>query len=381
MEQKCKPVKGKHHKKSKKGNPKNPEHQNPSGVSNDPQIGRFQTTQQEIVELPIDSIQSHTLIPDYRDPTESTLPIVVQTPEGYYCIDGWNLIEQTKAAGQSAIRCHIFHIQEHSETELAIRKVAIRTKPQGGTGSYAELVRNTYFLFKCLMDEMENPIVFSHGGPRRGENFTSNKEDDLREVLSERLGKDRNTINDYLNFGRYITDEVMDTLVTQNTPKAFFEKARSNKRRLVTNLESDGLAQENIAMEVSNKMSEWFNEYQRTGEIKPYSEEPEAPEESEDQDIEVIDGDGEVSPAEAEIFQHRSPIEENGAPESPTEETIKSEIKTTIEVLSEFIVQSPLDCNRGIEIVGGQIRQLAMVQQMLIDIRNRAENEENREET
>jgi hypothetical protein len=113
----------------------------PPGVLNADQFGRFKTTQENIAELPIKSIQPHRLIPDYRDPTESILPIVVQSPNGCYCIDGWNLIEQSKATGQPAIRCYVFHIQEHSDTELAIRKVAIRTKPQGGNGSFSELVR------------------------------------------------------------------------------------------------------------------------------------------------------------------------------------------------------------------------------------------------
>ena len=170
----------------------------PPGVLNNPQNERFKTTQEDIAELPVESIQPYPLIPDYRNPTESTLPIVIQSPAGCYCIDGWNFIEQAKAAGQPAIRCYVSHIQELSDTELAIRKVAIRTKPQGGTCSCAELVRNTKIVAKYLMDEMENPVVFSHGGSRQGANFTNNKEDDLRQVLSERLGKDRRSASNPL---------------------------------------------------------------------------------------------------------------------------------------------------------------------------------------
>ena len=106
-------------------------------------IVRFKTTREDIAEIPVKSIQQCPLIPDYKDPTESTLPIVVHTPEAFFCIDGWNLIEQARAAGQSTVRCHVFQIQEHSDTELALRKVAVRTKPVGGTCCYAELVRNT----------------------------------------------------------------------------------------------------------------------------------------------------------------------------------------------------------------------------------------------
>ena len=82
----------------------------PPGVLNADQTARFKTTQENVAELPVESIQPCTLIPDYRKPTESTLPIVVQSPAGCYCIDGWNFIEQAKAAGQPAIRCYVFHI-------------------------------------------------------------------------------------------------------------------------------------------------------------------------------------------------------------------------------------------------------------------------------
>ena len=302
----------------------------PPGVLNADQTARFKTTQENVAELPVESIQPCTLIPDYRKPTESTLPIVVHSPAGCYCIDGWNLIEQAKTAGQPTIRCYVFHIQEHSETELAIRKIAIRTKPQGGTGSFAELVRNTKIVVKYLMDEMENPIVFSHGGARQGPNFTNNKEDDLRQVLSERFGKERSTINAYVNFGRHLNDDLLETLVASKTGKAFFEEARVNKRTLIKNLTSDGLAQGDITAEVSSKIPEWLAEYQQTGKIKPDFGEPDPPEEVEDQDNDDATAatydDSLTSAREAETFNPQSPTIENDVPELPTEESVRTEI-------------------------------------------------------
>jgi len=354
----------------------------PPGVLNADQIGRFKTTQEDIAELPIKSIQPHRLIPDYRDPTESTLPIVVQSPEGIFCIDGWRIIDQAMAAGHPAIRCSIIHIQEHSDTELAIRKVEVRTKPRGGTCSSAELVRNTSILAKIFKDKMEDPIVFSHGGARRGENFTNNKEDDLRQVLSERLGKDRSTINDYLNFARHLNDEAMETFVAQNTGKAFFDKARINKRILIKGLESDGVTFVDITAEVSGKMLEWLGEYQRTGKIQTdYGETDPSEEgtENENQGDETSDDESDISTEDFETFHHRSPIVENEAPELPTDETVKTEIRAFIEALSEVVEQSPLEYNKDIEIVDNLLGRLAMVQQMIIDIRDRAQRNQDEE--
>ena len=61
------------------------------------------------------------------------------------------------------------------------------------------------------------------------------------------------------------------------------------------------------------------------------------------------------------------------------DENVKATIQAIIEALSGLVGQSPFDCDQGIEIVDGQIGQLAMVRQMLIDIRDRAENEKNKE--
>jgi len=267
---------------------------------------------------------------------------------------------------------------EHSDTELALRKMAIRTKPQGGNGSFAELVRNAKIVVKYLIDEIENPIMFSHGGPRRGENFSGNEEDDLRVVLCERLGKSRTTINDYVAFGRHLTNEAMDIMVAQKTGKAFFEKARVNKRTLIKNLESDGKTPEDITVVVSSKMLEWLAEYQETGDIKSDWGEPEQTEEdnvADDQGSETIADVSLVSSVEVETFRHRSPVAEIEVPDWPTEEGVKTEIQTIINALSELVDQSPLDCDQGIEITRSQIGQLASVQQMLIDIRNRAQQE------
>jgi len=354
----------------------------PPGVLNHDQIGRFKTIQEDIAELPIKAIQPHRLIPDYRDPTESILPIVVQSPTGFHCIDGWRLIEQAIASGQPAMRCAIIHIQEHSDTGLALRKVEVRTKPRGGACLFAELVRNTSILAKYLMDEIENPIVFSHGGARQGENFSNNKEDDFRQVLSERFGKARSTINDYLSFGRHLTDESMDGLVAQNAVKAFFEKAQINKRKLITILESDRLTHEEIAVEVSGKMLEWLGEYQRTGKIQTDYGETDSPEEGnevEDQGDETTDDQIDVGTEQLETFHHRSPPAESESSELITEETVKTELQAIIEALSGIMGQSPLDCEQGLEIVDYQIGQLASVRDMLMDICNRAQRNQDEE--
>jgi hypothetical protein len=301
----------------------------------------------------------------------------VQSPKGFHCIDGWRLIQQAIAEDQQAIRCSILYMQEHSVTELAIRKVEARTKPRGGTCLFAELVRNTSILAKYLMDEMENPIVFSHGGARRGENFNNNKEDDLRQVLSKRLGKSRGKINDYLHFSRYLTDEAIDTLVTQNTGRAFFEKARINKRILIKNMKSDEVEEREITSTVSNKMLEWLDEYSRTGKvISDYAEndDPEGDEQSISELPLVVGG----SP-ENETFHHQTIVDTSDSLRPPTEEDVKVEIQAIILSLTAIMEQSPIEIDDGINTLNDQITKLAMIPQMLMDIRNHISSESDKE--
>ena len=123
----------------------------PSRESRKETIGdKYSTCHEDIAELAIADIQPCPIIPDYKTPTLSTLPLIAQTPDANICIDGWDFIEQAKAAGRSTIRCHIYHIPHHSIIELAIRKAAIRVMPQGGKCSYAESVRNTHRLYQAL---------------------------------------------------------------------------------------------------------------------------------------------------------------------------------------------------------------------------------------
>ena len=185
-----------------------------------------------IAELDVEKIHPFQQIPDYTSPTISPVPIVVISPASCTCIDGWNLIQMTKSSGSSTIACYAFYIPDHCETEIAIRKVAIRTMPQGGACSYAERVRNAGILFKMLMTSADHPVVFSHGGSRRGPSYKENGENDVRKLLANRLGKSVTTISKYLNHGEYLNNETIEALITAGIDKGFFETFQPFKRKI-----------------------------------------------------------------------------------------------------------------------------------------------------
>jgi hypothetical protein len=205
-------------------------------------------------ELDPREIQPFTGIPDYLEPTRSPNPIVVKSQGACHCIDGWELVANALADGRTTLLCYGFQASSDSPTEIALRKVAIRVLPQGGKASYAETVRNVSIAFKMLASSKENPVIYSHGGARRGSDFASNREENIRLVLAQRLEKSPDTISKYLNHAEYLTDEAISALVQAGADKEFFEKTQVVKRKILVNLKSSESTEEQISAQVSEAM-------------------------------------------------------------------------------------------------------------------------------
>jgi len=191
----------------------------------------FETIARFLEELPIESIEHFGDFPDFATPTDAEHPIIIRTPAGIFCIDGWDLIEAANAEGKINILCEVDALSEHSFEELCLRKGAIRSATRGGKSTYAEMVRNTQILKAVLEASDEDLRVFGHGGPRYGAGFVNNREEDLRHVLAMRLGRDRDTLNAYLNHAEYLDEATLDAFIKEGASKKFFEMVQAQKRR------------------------------------------------------------------------------------------------------------------------------------------------------
>jgi hypothetical protein len=229
----------------------------------------YETVEEKIEEINVFSIKPFTIIPDYVVPTDSKYPFVVKTPSSANCIDGWNLVEKAIGDGKEVITCKVEYIAEHSDEELAIRKVAIRVKPKGGFGSYSETVRNTKCLEKILLNSGRDLKLFQHGGDRKGEGFINNRQDNVVKVLSFRLAKSETTINQYLNYARFLNQETLNFLAAQGVGKDFFEKAQTNKRVQIDRMIVEGKFDADITIQISKDMRKWHEEYRLNNKIKP----------------------------------------------------------------------------------------------------------------
>jgi|GEM_PF-673814 len=245
-----------------------PDQPSQRGLVDQHQHSHAETIDERYEDLEIEVIRHFTSIPDYKAPTDSKYPIVARTPQGCFCLDGWDLIESAKASGKVSVTCAVEYLADHSDEELAIRKTALRVKPKGGIASYAEIVRNVRRLQEMLLASNHDLRTFRHGGSRRGEEFANNKQENVIKVLALHLGKSVSTTNQYLSHARYLSKEMLNLLVTKEVNKDFFEKANANKTTALTRLNSERKSEAEITEQISARMIGWLQEYEQNKKIE-----------------------------------------------------------------------------------------------------------------
>jgi len=219
----------------------------------------FANFSEKIEELSIQEISKFTELPDYVEASADFFPIVIKSGESCFCIDGWEKVENAKNAQQTQIFCRVFYVHKISDVELAIRKIAIRMVPLAGRALYSEIVRNIKILINFIMQSKENIKVYSHGGDRKSDSFTNNREENIRLILMERFAKKRSTINQYISHGSYLTLEALEKLVEGKADKEFFEKVNNAKLQIIKELKSKNFSADEITQVVSKKIIEFFN--------------------------------------------------------------------------------------------------------------------------
>ena len=92
---------------------------------------------------------------------------------------------------------------------------------------------------------------------------TSNcPENNIRLVLADRLGKSPTTINKYLQHGKYLSDEALQTLIDVDVQKGFFEAIQKDKQRLIDELKAEQKSHDEIVNAVSDRVLSRLEESQ-----------------------------------------------------------------------------------------------------------------------
>lgn len=221
------------------------------------------TIAQEIDDVSIPDIRGISSVPDYVDPTTAIYPSFAKTPDGtIYILDGSEMVYAARDKGETSIRGIIYHLNTDSATELEIQKASIRMMPTAGLPRYPEAVRNVAILKRSLMESSENVVANTHGGDRKSALANGALQQNVRDVIAARTGKDEASIGNYLSHGEYLTDEAFVVLVnSEHVTKRFFERVQPHKRQLIKRLREQKETQEEITEQVSAKIMEAAKAY------------------------------------------------------------------------------------------------------------------------
>jgi hypothetical protein len=221
----------------------------------------------DVVSLAVTDIQHFTTIPDFGL-SAAFLPMVLKTRMGFFCIDGFEKIRTAAEAGDPEIRVESVELSEHSEADLVLRKLANRLDSRGGTPPFPTVLYTITKAYEVLVRSKEGLKPLGHGGDRRSAQWTGNRKEDVKEVLSLRLHKDRDTVNAYLRYGKWLTDETFEALIEGEADRDFFEIIQPEKTSLVKTLEGKRQQKSQITEIISMNVLKWLDEYD-DGEGKP----------------------------------------------------------------------------------------------------------------
>lgn len=214
-------------------------------------IGQEEVESKIITILQICSIRPFLEIPDYQTLSALNYPLVVETLNGFVCIDGWQWVETAILEGNDALTALVIRPAQQSPHELAIRKVGARIKTEGGKASYAEIIRGVQSLYDYLLKNLETLSDFTHGGKRHGQQASRDSELDVKTYIAKNLNISRDRVVEYLNYSKYLNDAALDYLITATASKKLFEKIQPAKRNMINDLQTRNCSIEAITEVVS----------------------------------------------------------------------------------------------------------------------------------
>lgn len=343
----------------------------------------YRTIGRSLEVIEIDLIQRFELIPDYEEQMDSEHPYVLMTPEGNYCLDGQEMIDEAKLQNLPSMLCDIEIIDNHSTAELILRKLASRVRTRGGNGLYPEIIRNTKLAADFLMCSDEKLVFLGHGGRRYGEGFTQDRDSNVRQILSTRLGKDRNTINTHLLHGQHITHDTFTVLIEHRVSKDFFEKYhRSRKRKIQGQLEKEKLPHTEITSRISADILSFLEEYERSkNEERTEHNQSETTEQQEQNDTQesVVAAETTVHD-EDEDDVHSNAVNISGQITEPVNDEDEDDEEVTVPAIKQSVKRSAkrieeaanedVDANKLAELLRQEMMRLQRILNRLNVLRN-----------
>ena len=290
----------------------------------------------KMAKVKVEEIQHFDLIPDYAVPTAATVPIVVVSPDGAFCLDGWDMVIEAREKKRKSIPCEVEVMAEHSHEELCIRKTSIRAITRGGYATYMEICRNSAITLELLNASGEDLIFYSHGGRRVKDNLKDDKIDAMH-ILAVRLGRDKGTISGHLSHVKWISPAAMQVFVEQNAGKRFFEKTQTKKQNRLRVLEGENKSPEEILEQVSTLMLEEWKKFKekRAASPAPEATPTEASPVTDPDVMQVEEEPADTDDADLDETDDEAPASDGGQPETTTANTVRRLFHSVSERIAE----------------------------------------------
>jgi len=235
--------------------------------------------EEEFKDLPVKEIKHFNIVKDFTLPTRSSCPIVIIFKDSghCHCVDGWNLVQQAKEKPEDTIRCLISYMDSFDAAATGVFKTALRSMPPGGICTHAEMILNIRICIRLIKGCNEIPKASGHGGARKGSEFDNNFDQKIVGLLVEHLGKTKKKIQEYINHGADLPDDNLEFLVEKKASRRFFEEVQRNKAKVIADLKQKKVKPDAILTQISEQMKEWYEEYEKIGEITSVLKKTELP--------------------------------------------------------------------------------------------------------
>lgn len=236
-------------------------------------IKEYKNLDLKIEVIDLINIEHYIDVPDYQEATSIDKPLIMESGGKFSCVEGWSIIEAANTDSKSTIECRIYHVQNHFDIMMALKKTTIRSLTEGGFASYSEMVRNISICIRKLLNESDQLCKYTHGGDHKSAEFKNDEYINVKEILKLIYSKRaKSTLDNYVTHGEHLSITVMNYFVDQEATAEFYAAFQPHKTDYVKRLQEQNKTLMEIQDKVSEKAKEKFAEFKLTEIITPFED-------------------------------------------------------------------------------------------------------------
>jgi hypothetical protein len=219
---------------------------------------------------PLKVIQPITNFPDWVTATLSSMAILLRTLEGWFYLEGLNLIQKAMELGLTEMVCRVYHMAKCDAEGRAFFKAGMRYITPGGGASCGESVNAIASLANMYIANHPEMFINAHGGARKAGESGADDGNNVIKVIADRLGKKPKTVLWHLKEAENLPPDTLTRLAQGQAPKAFFESIRKPKADMLLKLQARSVSPEQWPPLISEFVQSLFTAFKTNNdELEP----------------------------------------------------------------------------------------------------------------